>query len=102
LRVFPLGLLLLVLGATGLTMLVALKTLVFHPDLFVLWYSIMAEPFAALWVLPEQSGWLSIGVINLAASFAHPAWPNRVTAILTLLAFAGWLFWGMAISCSHV
>jgi len=58
----------------------------------------LAGPFSALWIIPEQPNWLTLALINLAALFAHPLWPNRVTATLTFLALASWLFWGMAVS----
>ena len=100
LRVFALALILLVLSATGLCILVAMKTLI-SPALFSLWCSILAGPFSALWIFPENPN-VSFSVINLALLFAHPIWPNRITATITFLAFASWLFWGMAVSFSGV
>lgn len=100
LRVFALALTLLVLLATGLCILIALKTSI-SPALFSLWCSILAGPFSALWIFPENPN-VTFSVINLALLFAHPIWPNRITAALTFLAFASWLFWGMAISLSGV
>ncbi len=102
LRVFTLALALLVLSATALCILVAMKTRALHPELFSLWYSILAGPLSALWILPEQSNWLTVGFVNLVALFAHPLWPNRLTAAVSFLAFASWLFWGMAVSFSGV
>ena len=100
LRVFALALILLVLSATGLCILVALKTFVFSA-LISLWCYILAGPFSALWIFPENPN-VTFSFINFALLFAHPAWPNRITATLTILAFASWLFWGMAISFSGV
>ncbi len=102
LKVFVPAVILLALAAAGLCMLVAVKTFVFSPALFTLWYSVVAGPFSALWILPEQSEWASMGAVNLTLLFAHPIWPSRATAILTILAFASWLFWGMAVSFSGV
>jgi hypothetical protein len=99
-RVLALALILLVLAATGLCILVAMKTFI-SPALFSLWCSILAGPFSALWIFPENPK-VTFSVINLALLFAHPVWPNRLTATLTFLAFASWLFWGMAISLSGV
>jgi hypothetical protein len=104
LRVFALALILLVLSATGLCLLAALKTSI-SPALFSLWCSILAGPFSSLWIFPDSSDVIfnvTYSVINLALLFAHPIWPNRITATLTFLAFASWLFWGMAISFSGV
>ena len=102
LRVFVPAAVFLVLAATGLCLLVAMKTFTFSSDLFSLWYSVLAGPFSALWILPEQPNWVTIGVVNLVVMFAHPIWPNRITAKLTFLAFASWLFWGAAVSFSGV
>lgn len=102
LRVFVLAAVFLVLAATGLCMLVAIKTFTFSSDLFSLWYSILAGPFSALWILPEEPNWVTIGLVNLLALFAHPIWPNRITMTLTFLAFASWLFWGMAVAFIEV
>jgi hypothetical protein len=100
LRVFTLALILLVLSATGLCIMAAMKTFIFHA-LFSLWYSILAGPFSALWIFPENPN-VTFSFINLTLLFAHPIWPNRITATLTFLAFASWLFWGMVISFSGV
>ena len=100
LRVFALALILLVLSATGLCILVALKLFIVT-GLFSLWCSILAGPFSALWMFPTNPN-VTFSFINLALLFAHPIWPNRITATLTFLAFASWLFWGMAISFSGV
>jgi len=102
LRVFVLAAIFLVLATTGLCMLVAIKTFTFSSDLFSLWYSILAGPFSALWILPEEPNWVTIGLVNLLALFAHPIWPNRITMTLTFLAFASWLFWGMAVAFIEV
>jgi hypothetical protein len=101
-KVFVPALILLVFAATGLCVLVAVKMFVLSPALFLLWYSILAGPFSALWILPLQPGWATIGAVNLTLLFAHPIWPSRATAILTIVAFASWLFWGMAVSFSSV
>jgi len=102
LRVFVPALILLVIAATGLCILVAVKMFVLSPALFTLWYSILAGPFSVLWIFPEQSTWSTIGAVNVALLFAHPIWPSRATMVLTSLAFASWLFWGMAVSFSGV
>jgi hypothetical protein len=99
-RLFAGALLLVVLSASGLCVLVAIKTFI-SPALFSLWGSIVAGPFSALWIFPENPN-LTFSLINLTLLFAHPVWPNRITATLTCLAFASWLFWGMAISLSGV
>lgn len=99
-RVFALALILLVLSATALCILAAVKTSI-SPALFYLWCSILAGPFSALWVFPENPS-VTFSLINLALLFAHPIWPNRITAALTFLAFASWLFWGMVVSFSGV
>jgi hypothetical protein len=99
-RLFAGALLLVVLSATGLCMLVAMKTVI-SLDLFTLWGSIVAGPFSALWTFPENPN-VTFSLINLTLLFAHPIWPNRFTATLTCLAFASWLFWGMAVSLSGV
>ena len=100
LRVFALAVSLVVLMATGLCLLVAIKTFI-SPALLSLWCSILAGPFSALWVFPTKPN-LTYSFVNLALLFAHPIWPNRITATLTFLAFASWLFWGLAISMSGV
>jgi len=102
LRVFVPALFLLVFAASGLCILVAVKMFVFSPALFTLWYSILAGPFSALWIFPEQEAWSTIGAVNFALLFAHPIWPSRATVVLTYLAFASWLLWGMAVSFSGV
>ncbi|MFM1768261.1 MAG: hypothetical protein RJA22_790 [Verrucomicrobiota bacterium] len=101
LRVFAVALISLVFSATGLCILVATKTFIISPALFFLWCSVLAGPFSALWVFPENPN-LTFSFINLALLFAHPVWPNRIMATLTFLAFASWLLWGMAISLSGV
>jgi hypothetical protein len=100
LQVFAPALTFVVLAATGLCILAGLQTLMFQ-ELFSLWCSILAGPFSALWFFPENPN-LTYSFSNLALLFAHPIWPNRFTAIVTGLAFAAWLFWGMAISFSGV
>lgn len=100
LRVLALALSLAVLSATGLCILVAVKTFI-SPALLSLWCSILAGPFSALWIFPKNPN-LTFSFMNLALLFAHPIWPNRITAALTFLAFASWLLWGMAISMSGV
>ena len=102
LRVFVPAMVLLVLAAAGLCLLVAVKTRSLSPELLTLWYSVMAGPFSARWILPGQSDWTALGAINLAVLFAHPVWPRGATAALTVLAFASWFFWGMAVSFSGV
>ena len=72
LRVFVVALILLVLGATGLCVLVAMKTFTLSPALFALWYSILAGPFSAIWILPEQANWTTIGMVNLVAAVCSP------------------------------
>ena len=101
-QVFAQSVFFLVLAAAGLCVIVALKTFNFSAQLALLWACILAGPFSALWVLPEQTDWPLIGAVNLVMLFAHPSWPNRITRILTFLAFGSWLFWGVAISFSGV
>lgn len=102
LQIISLAVALILLGATALTLLVVLKTLVFRLDLLSgFWSQVVAGPFAGIWVFPEQA-LPALAFINLAALFAHPIWPNRFTAAITLLATAIWMFFGMAIACSPV
>jgi len=97
-RVFAVAVLLLMFSATGICILVAMKTFI-SPALFWLWCSMVAGPFSAIWIFPENPN-VTYSLINLLLLFAHPVWPNRMTASLTCLAFASWLFWGVAISLS--
>lgn len=102
LQVFVPALVVLLLAATGLTLLVALKTFVFSPALLVFWGSVLSGPFAGLWVLPQQAGWVWIGAVNLLLMFAHPVRPHLSSAITTLVGFALWFFCGMAVSFSPI
>jgi hypothetical protein len=99
-RLFAGALLLVMLSASGLCTLVAMKTFI-SPELFWLWCSMVAGPFSAIWIFPENPN-VTFSLINLLLLFAHPVWPNRITASLTCLAFASWLLWGVAISLSGV
>ena len=67
------------------------------PELGKLWLLMLCGPFAGLTDPSDPSQWTTIGAINLLFIFAHPIWPNRITAVITLLAFAPWLFWGFAV-----
>lgn len=64
----------------------------------VLFWSIIG-PFSLLFT--SNTGFTSaeiylIGIPNLFALFLHPLKPNIFTAILTIVAFAFWLFQGFA------
>jgi len=101
-QVFAQSAFFLVLAAAGLCVIVALKTFNFSVQLALLWAYILAGPFSALWTLPEQTDWPLIGVVNLVMLFAHPAWPSRITSIITFLAFGSWFFLGCAIAFIEV
>ena len=97
-----LGLSMLIIGATAFTLFVLMKTLVFHTDLFIFWGTIVCGPFGALWVLPAQTGWVVIGIVNLVVILIHPILPNHITAGITAFGFAAWLLMGIAIACSPI
>ena len=102
LQILLTGVVLLVLSSTGLCVLAALKTMNFTPEWFSYWLLMLAGPFAGLTDPSDTSPWVAMGAINLLFILAHPIWPNRFTAALTLLAFASWLFWGLAVTFSGV
>jgi len=101
-RVFVFSAVSLVVIATGLCMLVAIKASTLSLELYSLWCSILLGPFAAISILPNEPNGLIIGLVNLFALFAHPIWPNRITMLLTFFASVSWLFSGMAITFIEV
>ena len=102
LHVLLIGVVLLVLSSAALCVLAALKTMNFTPEWLSYWLLMLTGPFAGLIDPSDSSPWATIGAINLLFIFAHPIWPNRITAVVTLLAFASWLFWGLAVAFSGV
>jgi hypothetical protein len=81
---------------------VALRLMTFAPELLVLAGTILTGPVAGMLAQPGDSAWLVIVGLNASAILAHPAWPNRGTAAVTMLAMASWLFWGSAVAFSSV
>ena len=102
LHALVIGLAFLILAATAICVLIALKLMNFTPGLFHIWILTLLGPFAGLSIQSETAQWAIFGAINLLFIFAHPIWPNRITATITFLAFTSWLFWGFAIACSGV
>ncbi len=102
LRVFVPGNIFVVLAAAAMVVLAATQTLVFSIALLHFFGAILSGPFAGLQTAPPLPGTFVVGVVNLAALFAHPVWPNRGTAIVSGLGFGFWALAGMAIACMGV
>lgn len=72
-------------------------------ELVYFFCSVLAGPFAGIWMMPQDRVTaIVLGIVNLGGMLTHPLWPNLATSIITYIAFAIWLFFGLAFTCVNV
>lgn len=102
LRVIVPGTVCMVAVAVLACLALALRLMIVAPELFIVAGDVLVGPFAGMREHPGDNAWLVIAFLNTAALLAHPVWPNRGTAAITIVAMAAWLFWGAAVAFSGV